>query len=435
MQITDHVPFSHPWPEAALKIVADILVGGTPSTLVPSFWGGDIRWMSSGDVHLKQIYDVPGRITNEGLRRSNAKLVDPPAVAIALAGQGKTRGTAAVTRVTVCTNQSVALVKSRNEELDIEYLFHNLEFRYEELRARSAGGGRAGLSKSIIEALPIPLPEPIEQGTIALILNVIDDTIGKTERLILKLARIKQGLAQDLLTRGIDENGVVRSERTHKVRDSHLGRFPQEWRISSLGEALDGIDAGKSPDYPDRSAPPGEWGVLKVSAIRPEGFRPQENKWVTKAIHQNRKFEVRNGDLLISRANTYELVGLVCLVCNAPPRLLLCDKTLRLCLKPSRGSSAFFALVLQTRMVRQQIEVNATGTSGSMKNISQHAIRSLRLAYPDIKEQNRILAVIAPMDAELDSLSRERAKLVALKHGLMADLLTGKVRVNHLIKH
>ena len=86
-------------------------------------------------------------------------------------------------------------------------------------------------------------------------------------------------------------------------------------------------------------------------------------------------------------------------------------------------------------MVRQQIEVNATGTSGSMKNISQHAIRSLRLAYPDIKEQNRILAVIAPMDAELDSLSRERAKLVALKHGLMADLLTGKVRVNHLIKH
>src|SRR2546425_3128798 len=115
MKISEHVPFPHPWPEAILKTVADVVVGGTPSTVVPSFWGGEIMWMSSGDVHLKQIYDVPGRITTEGLRRSNAKIVDPPAIAIALAGQGRTRGTVGMTRIPICTNQSVALVKNRND--------------------------------------------------------------------------------------------------------------------------------------------------------------------------------------------------------------------------------------------------------------------------------------------------------------------------------
>lgn len=432
MKIDEKVPFLHPWPEVPLRAVADVFVGGTPSTLVPSLWGGEIKWMSSGDVHLKQIYDVPGRISKEGLRKSNAKLTDPPAVAVALAGQGKTRGTVALTHVTICTNQSVALIKSRDEDLDVEYLFHNLELRYEELRARSAGGGRAGLSKSIIEALPVPLPEPGEQRSIATDLNVIDDLISKTESLIAKLVRIKQGLMDDLLTRGIDAKGNLRSEKTHKFKDSPVGRIPAEWTFSFFKEALGVIDAGKSPDYPDQPAPPGEWGVLKVSAIRPEGFQQRENKWVTKAIHQNPAFEVHNGDLLISRSNTYELVGLVSLVSNAPPRLMLCDKTLRLRLKPSRGLNAFFALVLQMPMVRRQIEVNATGTSGTMKNISQDVIRFLRVVYPDVEEQSRILAAIAPVDAGLITLGCERVKLAALKRGLMQDLLTGKVRVSHI---
>lgn len=86
-------------------------------------------------------------------------------------------------------------------------------------------------------------------------------------------------------------------------------------------------------------------------------------------------------------------------------------------------------------MARRQLEVNATGTSGSMKNISQDVIRSLGLAYPTIEEQSRILAAIAPVDAELVIVGRERAKLAALKRGLMADLLTGKVRVNNLFNN
>jgi type I restriction enzyme, S subunit len=113
----DEVPFQHPWDEGPIKDYASVIVGGTPRTEVEEFWGGDVPWMASGEVHLRHIHDVPGRITERGLQASNAVLVQPKAVAIALAGQGKTRGTVALTHVTVCTNQSVALIKPIDEGL------------------------------------------------------------------------------------------------------------------------------------------------------------------------------------------------------------------------------------------------------------------------------------------------------------------------------
>lgn len=87
------------WSTATLGQVSECILGGTPSTEVPQFWGGDVPWMASGDVHLRRVKDVPGRITALGLRSSNATLTSPPAVAVGLAGQGKTRGTVALTRV------------------------------------------------------------------------------------------------------------------------------------------------------------------------------------------------------------------------------------------------------------------------------------------------------------------------------------------------
>ncbi len=188
------------WDIISLGDFADVIVGGTPSTAVAAFWGGNIPWMSSGDVHQRRISDVPGRITEKGLASSNATLVEPPSVVIALAGQGKTRGTVGITLSRLCGNQSIAFLKPRDNRLNTSYLFHNLDIRYEELRARSAGGGRAGLSKGILEKVPVPIPKPMEQARIANILDATDEAITKTQAVIVKQKSIKKGLMQDLLT-------------------------------------------------------------------------------------------------------------------------------------------------------------------------------------------------------------------------------------------
>lgn len=173
------------------------------------------------------------------------------------------------------------------------------------------------------------------------------------------------------------------------------------WTEAPLKSRLLRIDAGRSPDLPDVPASPGEWGVLKVSAVHSSGFRPKENKSVTSAALVDERYEVRAGDLLFSRANTPELVGSACIATPTAERLLLSDKTLRLVVNPDLADARFISICLAGREVRRQIEVAATGSSRSMQNISQRSVENLRLRWPSAEEQRRIVEVLdAVSDAE-----------------------------------
>ncbi|MFN9025219.1 MAG: restriction endonuclease subunit S, partial [Akkermansiaceae bacterium] len=87
------------------------------------------------------------------------------------------------------------------------------------------------------EQISLPSSKP-EQTKIAEILSTVDRAIDQTEALIAKQQRLKTGLMQDLLTRGIDEHGNLRSEQTHKFKDSPLGRIPVEWEFTNFGRVL-----------------------------------------------------------------------------------------------------------------------------------------------------------------------------------------------------
>jgi hypothetical protein len=175
--------------------------------------------------------------------------------------------------------------------------------------------------------------------------------------------------------------------------------------VVECGEVLLGIEAGKSPKCEERMPKDGEDGVLKVSAIRPGEFRPDEAKVLPAGISMPAKAAIRDGDILICRANTPSLVGSVCQVEEAPPRLYLSDKTLRLILDADRIHPAYFVHVMASATVREQIELAATGTSDSMRNLSQVSIRDLELPLPSVATQRDIAqrlnaAVIAVRTAE-----------------------------------
>ena len=194
------------WEVVKIKEFTDCTAGGTPSTVISEYWNGGIPWMNSGELHLKQVYDVSGRITELGLNNSSTSVVPKNSVLIGLAGQGKTRGTVAISRIPLCTNQSIAAVFPNNLFCS-EYLFYNLENRYEELRSLSTGdGGRGGLNLTIIRNLAVPFPSHPEQTAIAQTLSDMDSEIAALEVRAAKLAQIKQGLMQNLLTGKIRVN-------------------------------------------------------------------------------------------------------------------------------------------------------------------------------------------------------------------------------------
>src|SRR5690606_33032480 len=90
------------WEIQKINDFTKVTSGATPSTNKADFWGGNILWMNSGELNLKKIYDVEGRITELGFKSTSTKLLPKNCVLIGLAGQGKTRGTAAINKVELC---------------------------------------------------------------------------------------------------------------------------------------------------------------------------------------------------------------------------------------------------------------------------------------------------------------------------------------------
>ena len=192
--------FSGAWEVKRIAEFTSCVAGGTPSTLVPSYWGGSIKWMSSGELHLKRVEDVAARITDDGLRNSAATILPKKCVLVGLAGQGKTRGTVAVNMTELSTNQSIGAILPSSAFVP-EYLFYNLDRRYDELRELSSGGGgRGGLNLKVIGSIAVPLPSIPEQTAIATVLSDMDAELAALEARRDKTCDLKQAMMQELLT-------------------------------------------------------------------------------------------------------------------------------------------------------------------------------------------------------------------------------------------
>ncbi len=156
---TTHV--STKWPIVKLGDVSNLMTGGTPSTLKKEYYGGNIKWLVSGDINKGEIFDCEGRITELALKESNARLLPANSVLIALNGQGKTRGTVAILRIEAACNQSLVSINPNTQKLLPEFLLYVLKEKYQEIRDINGENQRGGLNMSIIRSIKIPLP-PLE---------------------------------------------------------------------------------------------------------------------------------------------------------------------------------------------------------------------------------------------------------------------------------
>ena len=152
------------YPIKQIDEFSDLFAGATPSTKVSAYWkNGTIPWMSSGEVHMGRVTSTEKKISQLGYDKCSTKMVPLHTVVIALAGQGKTRGTVAVTEIELCTNQSLCAMVT-DETVLSDYLYHNLRNRYEEIRNMCAiADGRGGLNLKIVGSIKVIVPSIEEQ--------------------------------------------------------------------------------------------------------------------------------------------------------------------------------------------------------------------------------------------------------------------------------
>ena len=223
--------FTGDWEARKLSDYANILTGGTPKTSVVDYWiPKEVPWMSSGEVNKKRLNSTENMISKEGLKNSSARWVKEHSILIALAGQGKTRGTVAINNIPLTTNQSIAAIEP-DENLNYEFIFQNLSKRYDELRMISSGDGtRGGLNKQIISDLIIPAPNRDEQQKIGTFFKQLDDTITLHQRKLDLLKETKKGFLQKMFPK----NGA-------KVPEIRFSGFTEDWEERKLRDITERV--------------------------------------------------------------------------------------------------------------------------------------------------------------------------------------------------
>ena len=253
------------------------------------------------------------------------------------------------------------------------HYFRTTEYR--RLVSALAGGVNINnLRKEHLDNLLLPVPDWREQRRIAGILDKADAIRRKRREAI--------ALTDELL----------RSAFLEMFGDPVTN--PKGWPVLPLGEAIDRIEAGLSANGEQRRRNPDEFGVLKVSAVTSGIFAPSEHKAVPQATIDRELVTPRAGDLLFSRANTRELVGATCLVDEDQPRLFLPDKLWRIVPRTNVAVTPFLRFLLSDGRLRRELTKTATGTSGSMLNVSMDKLRSLRGPIPPVELQERFGALV-----------------------------------------
>jgi type I restriction enzyme S subunit len=219
-----------------------------------------------------------------------------------------------------------------------------------------------------------------EQSKIAEILSTVDRAIEQTEALIGKQQRIKTSLMQDLLTRGIDERGNLRSEETHQFKDSPLGRIPVEWEVKKVTEVSTKVTDG---DHHTPKRSPSGFYLLSARNVIDGDLDLSDVDYVSTSEYERmiRRCNPEAGDILISCSGTIGRVSEV-------PKVLKCV------LVRSAALIRFYREAVNSRfaewMMRSfnvQLQIHAAQRQAAQPNLFQGEIENLKVLIPNIAEQ------------------------------------------------
>ena len=304
-----------------------------------------------------------------------------------------------------------------------------------EVIARSVGVSYPAINASELARLPIPLPTAPEQTAIATFLDQetakIDALVAEQEKLIALLQEKRQAVISHAVTKGLDPSVTMKDSGVE-----WLGEVSVHWEVCALRRVIAAIEQGWSPECYAREAEEQEWGVLKAGCLNGGNFRPSENKALPPELPPEEAYEVRVGDVLMSRASgSPELVGSTALVKATRERLMLSDKIFRLKLKEF-VNAAFFVAALNSRPLRIQIENALSGGNGMANNLPQSSLLTFAMAVPPLAEQATITVFLEQETAKLDTLTAEARSAITLlqerRTALISAAVTGQIDVRGL---
>ena len=393
-----------------IDVLNDIHSGGTPSTGESSYWGGQIKWLSSGETSQRFISDTVDKITEGGVRNSSTKLAKKGNIGMACAGQGKTRGQTSYLLDDMYINQSVIALETNESVLPL-YLFYDLSSRYEELRGGSdASSTRGSITTTALKNLPFKYPDLPTQQLIVDILFGYDSLIEANNRRIELLEQTAQELYKEWFVRfrfpGYENTKFVKG-------------LPEGCEIKRLAD-YGRVETGKTPSTEVAENYGGEIMFVKTPDMHDNMFIIQTEEKLSERGHstQPKKLLPANS-IMVSCIGTAGVVSI-----NA---------------EPAHTNQQINSIILNNlvelewlyhtcKSLKETIELfGATGAT--MTNLSKGKFEKLKVIDPG---EDLILAYhekVKPLFDEIKSLLYQNNNLAAQRDLLLPRLMSGKLEV------
>ncbi len=275
------------------------------------------------------------------------------------------------------------------------------------------GAAIGGISRGFVELAKIPLPPINDQIRIAHLLGKVEELIAQRKQHLQQLDDLLKSVFLEMF------GDPVRNEKG--------------WDKEPFSKLLVDIESGKSPKCEARPATGDEWGVLKLGAVTRCVFDSNENKALPAETAPTVKHEVKPGDLLFSRKNTYELVAACAYVYETRPRLLMPDLIFRFVFKEDAEINPIYIWKLLTnKSQRKAIQAFAAGAAGSMPNISKTNLKTAQLPVPPIELQNQFATIVDKVEMLKSSYQQSLTDLEFLYGALSQQAFKGELDLSQV---
>ncbi|GJD20215.1 restriction endonuclease subunit S [Rivularia sp. IAM M-261] len=390
----------------------DVCTSIVPGRNKPKIFDGDIPWITIPDVDglTLSASKIGLAVSREELKKAKGKTIPPNTVVMTCVG---TFGIAAVTTREIVINQQLHGFICKEDVLPL-YLCWVLRAKEAEMIALAGKTTIPYLNREKCESISFALPPLREQKKIAAILSSVDEAIAKTQAVIDQTRKVKQGLLQQLLTRGVGHT---------KFKDSAIGKIPESWKVVELGDITK--ESAFGPRFSGELYDPnGNYGSVRTTDIDenweinyttvPRAILPEE---------QCQNHRLIDGDLLVTRSGS---CGIICIFREQTVPMIPGAFLIRFRLINS-ANSEFIRLAMMIPSTQSIIATMAAG--GVQKNLSGTNLKKLLLPLPSLEEQNKIVLLYNNVLQSEKTSQTNLQQLEQLKRGLMQDLLTGRVRV------
>ncbi len=405
------------WTKAALQDVASWGSGGTPSRKNPSYFGGDIPWIKTGELDSGLILQTEEHLTHEGLKNSSAKVFPKGAVAVAM--YGATIGKASILGIDAATNQACAVAIPDKRLTTSHYLFHYLRSQKEAFVGAGKGGAQPNISQGLIKEWPLPLAPLAEQKRIA---DKLEAVLGRVEACRARLDRVP-----DLLKRFRQSvlAAATSGQLTEDWRDEHHidGDWPEE-RLESLTCK---VGSGATPRGGESAYKSEGVPLIRSMNVIFFGFKEEGIAFLDQdQAHDLRSAEVKAHDVLLNI--TGASIGRVTV---APAKFEGARVNQHVCIIRSKPqlSPKFLCWFLSAPMMQGAITAENYGVT--RQALTKQQILDFAIPLPTSQEQQEIVRRVEALFAFADRietrLTEARAQVERLTPATLAKAFRGEL--------